>query len=186
MIDLLVKNATVVVPGPKIASASRGDAFYGQQVGEDAARSGRGDQGPYAHRLSAYEDAGHPRAQPGPGELGRSEIGHAIIHHFRIDSTNTAAMDLAQQGAEHGTVVVAEEQTAGRGRFGRDLVLGKIQRDLLSVILRPPFSPAAAPILTLMAGVAAQQALERSDGTEHGYSLAQRFAGEWEKSLPAS
>ena len=40
------------------------------------------------------------------GELGGSDIGHALDHHFRIDSTNTAAMVLAQEGAAHGTVVV--------------------------------------------------------------------------------
>ena len=157
LIQLLVKNATVVVPGPKIAS----------QIGVTRSAVGKWMKklrglgveikGHHGHRLSICEDPGHPRAQPDPGELGDSEIGHTIVHYFRIDSTNTAALVLAQQGAAHGTVVVAEEQTAGRGRLGRDWYSEKSSGIYVSVILRPPFSPAAAPILTLMAGVAAQQ-----------------------------
>jgi BirA family biotin operon repressor/biotin-[acetyl-CoA-carboxylase] ligase len=73
-------------------------------------------------------------------------------------------MVLAQEGAAHGTVVVAEEQTAGRGRFGREWYSEKSSGIYLSVILRPPFSPAAAPILTLMAGVATQQAASALTG----------------------
>jgi BirA family biotin operon repressor/biotin-[acetyl-CoA-carboxylase] ligase len=97
-------------------------------------------------------------------ELGESEIGHSIIHHFRISSTNTAALTLAQKGAAHGTVVVAEEQTAGRGRLGRTWYSEKSSGIYVSVILRPPFSPTAAPILTLMAGVATQHALSTTTG----------------------
>jgi BirA family biotin operon repressor/biotin-[acetyl-CoA-carboxylase] ligase len=97
-------------------------------------------------------------------ELGENEIGHSIIHHFRTESTNTAALNLAQKGAEHGTVVVAEEQTAGRGRLGRTWYSEKSSGIYVSVILRPPFSPTAAPILTLMAGVATQHALNTATG----------------------
>ena len=42
-----------------------------------------------------------------------------IYHFFKIDSTNTVAMQLGEQGEPHGAVVLAEEQTAGRGRAGR-------------------------------------------------------------------
>jgi BirA family biotin operon repressor/biotin-[acetyl-CoA-carboxylase] ligase len=73
-------------------------------------------------------------------------------------------LNLAQQGAEHGTVVVAEEQTAGRGRLGRTWYSEKSSGIYGSVILRPPFSPTAAPILTLMAGVATQHALSSVTG----------------------
>jgi BirA family biotin operon repressor/biotin-[acetyl-CoA-carboxylase] ligase len=97
-------------------------------------------------------------------ELGESEIGHSIIHHFRTNSTNTVAFNLAQKGAAHGTVVVAEEQTAGRGRLGRTWYSEKSSGIYVSVILRPPFSPTAAPILTLMAGAATQHALSTTTG----------------------
>jgi BirA family biotin operon repressor/biotin-[acetyl-CoA-carboxylase] ligase len=61
-------------------------------------------------------------------------------------------------------VVVAEEQTAGRGRLGRTWYSEKFSGIYMSVILRPPLAPAAAPVLTLLAGVAAQQAVISSTG----------------------
>jgi len=164
LIELLVKNATVVVPGPKIASQVGVTRFAvskwvkrlrGLGV-EIKSHAGTG------YQLVKMPDILVPSLIQ--GELGESEIGHSIIHHFRIDSTNTAAMVLAQEGAAHGTVVVAEEQTAGRGRFGREWFSEKSSGIYLSVILRPPFSPAAAPILTLMAGVAAQHTLASLTG----------------------
>ena len=164
MIHLLVKNATVVVPGPKIAS----------QIG--VTRSAVA-QWVKALRELGVEIKGHPRTGyqlmkipdillPSlvAEELGGGEIGRTIIHHFRADSTNNAALNLAQKGASHGTVVVAEEQTAGRGRLGRKWYSEKSSGIYMSLILRPPFSPTAAPILTLMAGVAAQQALSSTTG----------------------
>jgi BirA family biotin operon repressor/biotin-[acetyl-CoA-carboxylase] ligase len=97
-------------------------------------------------------------------ELGDDAIGRNIVHYFRTESTNDEALKLAAAGTEHGTVVVAEEQTAGRGRLGRVWFSEKSSGIYTSVILRPPLSPAAAPVLTLMAGVAAQQAVSSSTG----------------------
>jgi BirA family biotin operon repressor/biotin-[acetyl-CoA-carboxylase] ligase len=74
------------------------------------------------------------------------------------------ALKLAAAGAEHGTVVVAEEQTAGRGRLGRTWYSEKSSGIYMSIILRPPLSPAAAPVLTLMAGLAAQKAVSSATG----------------------
>jgi len=164
MIELLVKNATVVVPGPKIASQVGVTRFVVSKWVKRLRGLGveiKGHMGA-GYQLVKMPDILVPSLIQ--GELGGSEIGHAINHHFRIDSTNTAAMVLAQEGAAHGTVVVAEEQTAGRGRFGREWYSEKSSGIYLSVILRPPFSPAAAPILTLMAGVATQQAASALTG----------------------
>jgi BirA family transcriptional regulator, biotin operon repressor / biotin---[acetyl-CoA-carboxylase] ligase len=97
-------------------------------------------------------------------ELGDHPLGRNIIHYFRTDSTNAAAVKLAAEGAEHGTVVVAEEQTAGRGRLGRAWFSEKSSGIYASIILRPPLSPAAAPVLTLMAGLAAQKAVNTVTG----------------------
>jgi BirA family biotin operon repressor/biotin-[acetyl-CoA-carboxylase] ligase len=97
-------------------------------------------------------------------EQGENEIGHSMVHYFRTDSTNTAALRLAAQGAAHGTVVVAEEQAAGRGRLGRTWYSEKASGIYASVILRPPLSPAAAPVLTLLAGLAAQSAVSSTTG----------------------
>lgn len=51
--------------------------------------------------------------------LATRALGARIELHRQVDSTNREAFALAQAGAEHGTVVVAEEQTLGRGRLGR-------------------------------------------------------------------
>lgn len=164
MIELLVKNATVVVPGPKIAAqvgVSRSSVGRWVQSLRELGVEIKGHVGT-GYQLMKMPDILVPSLIQ--GELGGNEIGHAIIHHFRIDSTNTAAMVLAQEGAAHGTVVVAEEQTAGRGRLGREWYSEKSSGIYLSVILRPPFSPTAAPILTLMAGVAAREAVSALTG----------------------
>jgi BirA family biotin operon repressor/biotin-[acetyl-CoA-carboxylase] ligase len=164
MIHLLVKNATVVVPGPKIASqigVSRTAVFKWVRKLRELGVEIKGHVGT-GYQLLKIPDILVPSLIQ--AELGESEIGRSIIHHFRTDSTNTAGMNLAQKGAEHGTVVVAEEQTGGRGRLGRTWYSEKSSGIYVSVILRPPFSPAAAPILTLMAGVATQHALSAATG----------------------
>lgn len=162
LISLLVKNATVVVPGPKIAS----------EIGVT-----RSTVWMWVEKLRSLgvEIKGHPargyqlRKLPdilAPGlirpELGDNAIGHKILHYFRIDSTSTTAMKFASEGAPHGTVVLAEEQAAGRGRFGRSWYSERSSGIYVSVILRPPLAPSAAPALTIMAGVAAHQALSIS------------------------
>ncbi len=73
-------------------------------------------------------------------------------HHFeRVDSTNTRARELAAEGAEHGTVVTADEQTAGRGRQGRTWTAPPGKALLYSAIVRPLAArhlmlPLAAPL----------------------------------------
>lgn len=87
-----------------------------------------------------------------------------VHHFFKTDSTNSVALQLAAAGEPHGTVVVAEEQTAGRGRLGRAWYSEKTSGIYLSVILRPPLSPAEAPLLTLAAGLAAHEAVTEVTG----------------------
>jgi BirA family biotin operon repressor/biotin-[acetyl-CoA-carboxylase] ligase len=71
-----------------------------------------------------------------------------------IDSTNTAAKRFAQEGAPEGTIVVAEEQSAGRGRLGRSWESAKGVNLTFSVILRPRVAPSELGLLPLLAGVA--------------------------------
>jgi BirA family biotin operon repressor/biotin-[acetyl-CoA-carboxylase] ligase len=97
-------------------------------------------------------------------EVGEGKIGHKILHYFKTDSTNSVAMALASSGAEHGTVVVAEEQTAGRGRLGRAWHSEKSSGIYVSIILRPPLAPSVAPMLSLMAGVAVHEAIRVAAG----------------------
>jgi BirA family transcriptional regulator, biotin operon repressor / biotin---[acetyl-CoA-carboxylase] ligase len=77
-------------------------------------------------------------------------LGKKIIHKESTPSTQIVAHQLAQEGAEHGTVVIADEQTAGKGRLSRDWYSAKNKGIWLSVILRPTLLPYLAPQLTLL------------------------------------
>src|SRR4051812_32841009 len=82
------------------------------------------------------------------------------IRYYRaIGSTNTAAMQAALQGAEEGSVFIAEEQLAGRGRGGHGWHSEARAGIYLSVILRPKLEPSAALALSLIAGIAAHDAI---------------------------
>lgn len=85
-----------------------------------------------------------------------------VRHHPRVGSTNDVAAQLAEGGAPHGTVVVAEEQTAGRGRHGNRWSSPPGAGLYLSALLRTD-SP---PVLTLAAGVAVAEALARAAGLD--------------------
>ncbi|MBW2568634.1 MAG: biotin--[acetyl-CoA-carboxylase] ligase [Deltaproteobacteria bacterium] len=93
-------------------------------------------------------------------KLNTSVFGKKDIIYFReTDSTNTRAKDLASNGAPEGTVVVAEKQTKGRGRRGRDWFSPFGDGIYASLILRPAISPVKAPKITLMAAVAVAESL---------------------------
>lgn len=95
--------------------------------------------------------------------LGTRVLGREIRLLNETSSTNTLAMEIAQGGAAEGVVVIAESQTAGRGRLGRGWVSppGNIY---MSVILRPQLPPHKAPLVTLAAAVAAAVAVRKSSG----------------------
>jgi len=83
-----------------------------------------------------------------------------LVHHFdTIPSTNDHAQHLAVQGAPHGTVIHARQQTCGRGRAGRTFV--SPQGGLyFSLIVRPDLNHQQLPLVTLAAGVGIREALK--------------------------
>jgi BirA family biotin operon repressor/biotin-[acetyl-CoA-carboxylase] ligase len=89
---------------------------------------------------------------PAPASCDR--LGHPRIHLRRTDSTNDRARELALQGAPHGTLVTAEEQTAGRGRHGRRWSAAPRSALLMSVLLRRPTCAQEPALLPLAAAVA--------------------------------
>ncbi|HWI54103.1 MAG TPA: biotin--[acetyl-CoA-carboxylase] ligase [Desulfobacteria bacterium] len=94
-------------------------------------------------------------------------IGRNIVYHEVVDSTNVIARAMALKGSEEGTVIIAEEQTAGKGRMGRSWFSPAGQGLWFSIILRPQICPADAPKLTLVAAVAVAKTL-REVGIQAG------------------
>jgi BirA family transcriptional regulator, biotin operon repressor / biotin---[acetyl-CoA-carboxylase] ligase len=90
--------------------------------------------------------------------LGTAEIGRKIHHYAELGSTNDEAHRLADAGARHGEVVIAEVQTEGRGRRGRQWIAPTGKSIALSVILRPSIPTAQASEITLAAAVAVCEA----------------------------
>jgi BirA family biotin operon repressor/biotin-[acetyl-CoA-carboxylase] ligase len=81
-----------------------------------------------------------------------------------LESTNTLAKELAKSGAPQGTVVIADRQTGGRGRMGRQFHSPAGQGIYLSVILRPGCSPEKLMHLTCATAVAGCKAVEQACG----------------------
>lgn len=92
--------------------------------------------------------------------LKTTEIGTKIDVFKSIDSTNTFAKKLAQLNCPSGSVIIAEEQTAGKGRMGRDFYSPNRSGIYFSVILRPQLSFESATLITTCASVAIAKAIE--------------------------
>ena len=85
------------------------------------------------------------------------------LHYFEtVDSTMAEAARLTAQGSPHGTLVVADEQTAGMGRLGRSWHSSRDLGIYCSILLRLPLPAATVPLITLMLGLATAETIERS------------------------
>lgn len=92
--------------------------------------------------------------------LRTGRFGRRIVSVREADSTNLLAFRLAEEGAEEGSVVIAESQSGGKGRLGRRWESPSGVNLYCSVILRPVMSPARAPQLTFLSAVAVARAIE--------------------------
>ncbi|MCZ0701876.1 BirA family biotin operon repressor/biotin-[acetyl-CoA-carboxylase] ligase [Natronobacillus azotifigens] len=92
-------------------------------------------------------------------------LGKEIVHHDRISSTQTTAIEYAQEGCDHGTVIVANRQSNGRGRLSRQWYSDNDQGIWLSVVLRPDISPMKAPQLTLVTATVLAEVIEQISQT---------------------
>ena len=97
-------------------------------------------------------------------ELEGCVIGHPLITLKTVDSTNEEIKRRAKEGAAHGLVVTAEEQTAGKGRFGRQWCAGHDGGLYFSVLLRPDLPPADIASITLASGYAVCLAVREFTG----------------------
>ncbi|MGO9591652.1 MAG: biotin--[acetyl-CoA-carboxylase] ligase [Candidatus Acidiferrales bacterium] len=158
LLTLLAENSTIVISGAKIA----------KEIGVTRQQVWRWIE---QLRQLGVRVKGHPRTgyhiERVPDILVPQMLSHRlygtpfarrIFHFFKVDSTNSVAMRLGESGEPHGAVVLAEEQTAGRGRAGRSWASEKSAGIYCSILLRPPIPPAHAPLLTLVAGLAVRDA----------------------------
>ncbi len=93
-------------------------------------------------------------------------IGGEIFLYPQIDSTNQKSREYGNRGAREGVVVLADSQSAGKGRLGREWESPGGVNLYFSVLLRPPLPPAAAAQVPLLAGVAVATAVSRATGLE--------------------
>jgi BirA family transcriptional regulator, biotin operon repressor / biotin---[acetyl-CoA-carboxylase] ligase len=163
IVRLLMEHATVVVSGTKIAqeiTSNRSEVWRLIQqlrgLGVDVA--GHPATG---YQLRSVPDLLLPEIlRP----LLRGTIFDEHLHHFyKIGSTNTAAMAAAAEGAPEGSVFLAEEQTAGRGRGANTWQSQRSTGIYCSVILRPALPPSEVLALSLAAGLAVRAAIEQVD-----------------------
>ncbi len=92
--------------------------------------------------------------------LHTTSLGQAIHYEESVPSTQKIAHVLASDGAVEGTLVIADEQTAGRGRLMREWHSSKGTGIWMSLILKPHLPPQKAPQFTLITAVAVVQAIE--------------------------
>jgi len=101
-----------------------------------------------------------------PEEIGlgleTSVIGKHILHHQEVTSTQDVAEELAKGGADEGIVVIAETQTNGRGRKGRDWISPSEGGAYISIILKPNLLPSQIIQIPLIAGVGVCRAIQRA------------------------
>lgn len=159
IVRLLMEHATVVVSGTKIAqeiSCSRSEVWrlieQLRSLGVDVA--GHAASG---YQLRSVPDLLLPEIlRP----LLRGTIFDSELHHFyKIGSTNSTAMKAAAEGAPEGSVFLAEEQTAGRGRGSNTWQSPRSTGIYCSAILRPAMPPSEVLVLSLATGLAVQAAI---------------------------
>ncbi len=100
--------------------------------------------------------------------LTTRRLGRAVAYFRRVESTNNEAKKLAVAGCPEGQIVVAEEQSVGRGRLARGWFSPFAGGVWFTIVLRPPFSPQDAPKCTLLAAVAVCRAIRRATGVACG------------------
>lgn len=96
--------------------------------------------------------------------LDTDHAGRTLICLDEVDSTNRYLRALAEGGAKEGTLVIAERQTAGKGRMGRTWESAKGTSILMSLLLRPSYEPEQASMLTLVAALAVEVGIRAATG----------------------
>jgi BirA family biotin operon repressor/biotin-[acetyl-CoA-carboxylase] ligase len=166
-VRVLMSFPTVVISGTKLA----------EEIGTNRAEVWRLVQ---QLRALGVEIAGHPSsgyqltAVPDlllpemleplvRGTIFGADVPHNYHHYYRAGSTNTLALEASADGAPEGSVFLAEQQTAGRGRGSNQWHSEQSAGIYCSVVLRPALPPSEVLTLSLAAGLAVQSAIQETD-----------------------
>ncbi len=164
LLALLADNAMIVISGSKIAreiGVSRSTVWHWIEKLRSLGLRVKGHPRT-GYQIEKVPDILAPKLLR--RRLPHGPFGKRIHHFFKTDSTNSIAMQLGEQGEPNGTVVIAEEQTAGRGRAGHSWHSEKTNGIYMTVLLRPPIAPQQAPLITLVAGLAVREAILEQTG----------------------
>ena len=96
--------------------------------------------------------------------LKQSMFSGKLMFYDRVESTNDLAKAMALEGAENGTVIIAEEQTSGRGRMGRKWLSPPSSNLLFSLLLRPDLYTEKVFTLTMLLALSTVEAVETQTG----------------------
>ncbi len=166
LLTLFANNATIAISGAHIAKeigVSRSTVWrWVERLREVGVRvKGKPNTGYFLERVPDILTPDMLRQQ-----LKGSMFSKKIHHYFRTDSTNRVALELGYANEPEGSVVLAEEQTAGRGRAGRSWHSERAAGIYVTLLLRPRISPVQAPLLTMMAGLSAYAAIRAQTGLQ--------------------
>ena len=166
LLTLFANNATIAISGARIAKeigVSRSTVWRWverlREVGVGV--RGKPNTGYFLERVPDILTPDLLRQQ-----LKGSMFSKKLHHYFRTDSTNRVALELGYANEPEGSVVLAEEQTAGRGRAGRSWHSERATGIYVTLLLRPRISPVQAPLLTIMAGLSAHAAIQAQTGLQ--------------------
>jgi BirA family biotin operon repressor/biotin-[acetyl-CoA-carboxylase] ligase len=164
LLTLLAENATIVVSGARIAreiGVSRSTVWRWVTRLRELGVRVKGEQhtGYFLEKVPDILTPDMLRQR-----LKGSLFGKRVHHFFKVDSTNRVALDLGHAGEPEGAMVLAEEQTAGRGRAGHSWHSERATGIYATLLLRPHLAPVQAPLLTMMAGLSAHTAIRAQTG----------------------
>lgn len=162
----LLRNSTEYVSGQELCEQFKVSRTAVWKAVEQLKKDG--------YVIEAVRNRGYKLVTDGADVYNKAEIDASIDTNYIgrnsffyniIGSTNTEAKRLAEEGAENGILVVADRQTAGKGRRGRNWVSPEGANIYFSLLLKPEFHPSQAPMLTLVMALAVAQAIrELADG----------------------
>ena len=136
------------------------------------------------YQIEAVKNRGYLLKEDAARVFGRTEIesrlktdwvGQTFHYYDAIDSTNIQAKRLAEEGAPNGTLVVADQQSAGRGRRGRGWNSPAGTNLYFTLLLRPEIKPEKASMLTLVMALAVASAIGASLAS-HGAEAPKKVA----------